>query len=417
MITSNLPSTNYLDSNLLKQKIEILTNTLKLGLLERNLYLKKFLHKLTSTEDTTINWDQCVNLTANFNLTNILEQWFAKTQLQQILLHPLVPSDLAQYFFTKGQIWVAELDRTSLHWTTSSLQELLTDQNLTPDIAIFAAPHGLFKEILENTAFLKQVNPNLQILVYLPNTKPSLELLTLIQSPEIDYFVWELGSHILQAEFSGLFSQDQLAGYNIFLAWQKLDFIQVKTVQSSNSVLPNRKEMFLQAYLFWLLETYKKQKPLAGFWLQTITQWLYLNTKFNSYQEALEVMNSVLDEFLQAQVPDVFFFQKEPPQINWQAKVSPKRLYQTIGQQIARLPSGSTEVPSLFLDRPYIRYFFYSKEYPFWQRFFTTKGFVIQPIEIAGPLLDYHNSVESLDFISKYGIWIDLLDTSSNTVN
>ena len=137
----------------------------------------------------------------------------------------------------------------------------------------------------------------------------------------------------------------------------------------------------------------------------------------SSSQEALEVMNSLLDEFLQAQVPDVFFFQKEPPQINWQAKVAPKRLYQIIGQQIARLPSGSTEVPSLFLDRSYVRYFFYSKEYPFWQRFFTTKGFVIQPIEIAGPLLDYHNSVESLDFISKYGIWIDLLDTSSNTVN
>ncbi len=411
MIAQNLPLVNNLDTNLLKQKIEIITNTLKLGLVERNLYLKKFLQKLTNLDNRSFDWDQCTNLQANFNLRNILEQWFAKTKLEHILLHPLVPSSLAQYFFAKGQTWVAELDRNSLHWTTTSLQELLTNQNLTLDLVVFAAPHGLFTEILENVAYLKQINPNIQILIYLPNIKPSLELLTLIQSPEVDFFLWELGPYIVQAEFSSLFTEDVLANYNIFVAWQKLDFIKVKTIQSQNSPLLRNKELFLQAYLFWLLETYKKQKQIAGFWLQTVTQWLYLDTKFANADQAWETMNSLLDTFLQDQVPDFFFFQKEPPQVNWKLKIRPEQLYQSIAQQLTRLPIGSTEVPSLFLDRPYTRYFFYSKEYSFWKQFFTSKGLIIQPIEVTNLFLDYHNNIESLNFISKYGIWIDLLDT------
>jgi len=122
-------------------------------------------------------------------------------------------------------------------------------------------------------------------------------------------------------------------------------------------------------------------------------------------------MQNLLTQFVQGQALDFLFFQKEPIQNSWQLKLLPENLYHLLGQQLARLPSGTTEIPSLFVNRPYRRYFFYTTEYPFWRQFLATHNLTAEPISIPPVLLTYCQQVQSLDFLSKYGLWVDLLDT------
>jgi len=411
MSIQNWSVTKPLDSHSLETKITLLTNTLKLDLHNHHVYLKAFLQKLIGSTELTTNSDNYVDLQANFNLTEVLQQWFGQTNLQHILLHPLVEPAIAEYFLAKGQVWIAELDKNSLHWTSDSIQNLVTDQSIRPDLAVFATPHGLAKEILENVSTLKQIHPNVQILVCLPNSKPSQELLELIQSPIINYYLWDIGPYVLQQEFADLFTSETLANYRLWLSWRKTEGIQVKTYQPQNSPNHSQKLAFVQAYLIWLLEAYKQHKPLAGWWLQTLTQWIYLNTKIPTAEAALETMQNLLTQFVQGQALDFLFFQKEPIQNSWQPKLLPENLYHLLGQQLARLPSGTTEIPSLFVNRPYRRYFFYTTEYPFWRQFLATHNLTAEPISIPPVLLTYCQQVQSLDFLSKYGLWLDLLDT------
>jgi hypothetical protein len=122
-------------------------------------------------------------------------------------------------------------------------------------------------------------------------------------------------------------------------------------------------------------------------------------------------MQNLLTQFVQGQALDFLFFQKEPIQNSWQPKLLPENLYHLLGQQLARLPSGTTEIPSLFVNRPYRRYFFYTTEYTFWRQFLATHNLTAEPISIPPVLLTYCQQVQSLDFLSKYGLWVDLLDT------
>ncbi len=396
-----------LNSTKIWQKIELVINTLKLDLVEHGTFLKKFVEKTLASESQEVDTSQFFALKAFCDLPSCLHHLLnTQSSFKQVLIHPLCPEELVDWLYAKTELVSLDIEKSTLHWDIDLLKNFVRSQTEI-DLVVFYVQNGLCRDILEGINELKKIKPNIKTLVFADIFKINNELRDLILAQVADYFVWKVEIDKIDLGLEDFTETSKLQQFHCFLGWQKVSTDDIKILKIAQIKHYEQKRLFLEAYLFALLEKYKKYNLFKGFWTKQLYVNIYTHTKFKKYQEAIQEMSKQMSFVMQGELLDLFFYDVQISQKEANSFANPRKLYDILIKQLERLPEGTLEIPPLFLDREYAKYFFYATDFSFWKSFFAKKGLKLSRIEVSDLILDDFN-LETVNFVYKYGLTVDL---------
>ncbi len=395
-----------LNSTQIWQKIEIVINTLKLDLVEHSVFLKRFVEKILASDSQEVDTSEFFTLKAFCDLPSCLQHLLNKQlSFKQVLIHPLCPEELVSWLSARTELVSLDIEKSTLHWNTTLLKNFLQSE-VTVDLVVFYVQNGLCRDILEGINEIKKIKPNIKTLVFADIFKINNELKNLILAQVADYFIWKVEIDKIDLGLEDFTETCKLAKFHCFLGWQKVSANDIKILKIAQIDHYEEKKLFLEAYLFALLEKYKKYNLFKGFWTKQLYTNIYIHTKFKKYQEAIQEMSKQINFVMQGELLDLFFYDVQIFQKETNSFADPRKLYDILIKKLGRLPEGSLEIPPLFLGREYAQYFFYTTDFIFWESFFTTKGLKVNRIEVSDLILDNFD-LETVNFVHRYGLIVN----------
>ncbi len=405
----------------LLEKTEILYNALqKVNYLYTGLSIKKYLNKFIFSQKKDFHnpiissgrWNSYAHYSINYALQNLLKKNLINDQ-SKVLIHPLLPEYLVEEILNVNtQPYFLDINKDTLNWSSKVLENYLNSQLV--DLIVIYSFNGLYKDIqnLLDITF-KQTIP---VILIVDNPNFTEDLLSTIEKQK-------LGGVIINFEDSFLdnhLSKDlelEVVNNSWYISWQletrTISVLEYHRSLSHQIILP-----FLEAYLYLMIEKYKKINPIGNLLKFSLSKFIF-NRKFTNIKEAKDYIIDHYEDILELAIPDIIFdleyyyptyllnktnLEQMTKNIHHQSK----KMYDYFVQAVKKTRKGTLEVPNFYLDQIYQYYFIYSTQRQHWLSELKELGYKCQGISTLHTLVKENKNLPNSNFIANYILLIDI---------
>ncbi len=359
-------------------------------------------------------WSGYAHFSAKQSFINMLSK-FAIEKDSRVLVHPLLPAVFIDLLIQKQvQIKTMDIDPNTLQWPEVEFKKEM-DGQVKPNLIINYGFNGLYKFNQDLLVIAQQaVVPTLTII---DNPNMDTSLLDLFQALRNGGFMWLFGDSFLDEQLEVVLD-DNLPGQPWYLSWnveqRARSILEYHLKESHDLYTP-----LIEAY-FYLIN----QKLGATSLLFKPQMWLsnkmVLQSKFNSKRDAEMTLKKYYSQIFDSAVPDIIFeLQDQAPvsykdyghselimQASYEITSKAKEIYTHLQNNIDMFATGSLQIPELYLDYGYLKYFFYTTELEHWYAVFN-KTMEVEKLPPLHPIFAKLN-LENASIISEYALIIDL---------
>jgi len=414
------------DKKLLKQKLDIVYTFLqKQSKWYTGLSIKRYLRKeifSLATGDFSNNainsgrWSAYSHYSVVWAFGNLLEK-NEITKGSKVVINPLLPTILVDELVRRGvKIIGCDIEKSSLSIDNEDLQEIL-DQQEAIDLVIHFSFNGIYEPILDSLNRLEQLT--IPSIVFIDNENVNPKLLEVFNNQKLGSMLWNFGDSFLDEQLK-VVADSELETQNWFVAWH----LESRTKSILEYHLSQSQDNFLaiiEAYYFLLAEKVKSF-PISFNPLEYFTKNYLLKNKLKNKEEAQKLLTENYSKVFESAVPDLFFdLQLSLPEnkIDYgsaqnvaekssQFQIQAKEIYDFLVEMLAEMAKGSLEIPDFYLDRTYLKYFFYSTNTDFWYGQFDNKGLTLEKIPPIHSIFNSQSTIPVAKFVSKYGLVVCL---------
>lgn len=360
---------------------------------------------------TTGRWSAYCHYSLILSFKNLLDK-HGLTKGQTVLIHPLLPFDLIQEIQSQGyMIKTLDIEKTTLCFDPEKLKKLLEQEQI--DLIIYPISNGLYGVVADQLDIIKQ--HTIPTLLFVDEPNINFELLNLFEKLTLGSVLWNFGDSFLDEEIQDISGQ-QFDSQSWYISW----FVETRTRSILEYHLSSSQDNFepiVEALFFLLLEKYKK-KDFRALPYFVLAKNFFLKNKFKKTKEAKELLDEKYLTVFESAIPDLIFdlslLNKTDESIKAETMVhnssksqqKVKALYEFLISQIPSRPEGTLEITDFYLDKTYLRYFFFTTETDYWLRELTSRGFKVSGFNHINP--EIIANLEQASFISNYGIEVRL---------
>jgi hypothetical protein len=241
--------------------------------------------------------------------------------------------------------------------------------------------------------------------------------LDLFQALSNGGFIWLFSDSFLDEQLE-VALDDTLPGQPWYISWnveqRARSILEYHLKESHDLYTP-----LVEAYLYLI------NQKLSDFSLFFKPQlWLsnkmILQSKFSSKQQAVMALKKYYTQIFDSAVPDIIFeLQDKAPvsyldyghselimQASYEITRRAKEIYTQLQNSHDMMPSGSLQIPELYLDKGYLKYFFYTTDLEYWYGIFGQK-MQVEKLPPLHPMIASMN-LENAQVISDFALLIDL---------
>jgi hypothetical protein len=359
-------------------------------------------------------WSGYAHFSPKQSFINMLSK-FGIEKGAKVLVHPLLPAVFIDILIHKQiQITTLDIDPNTLQWPIQDLQNQL-EQASKPNLIINYGFNGLYKfnqDLLELAQ--DQVVPTLTII---DNPNMDTSLLDLFQGLKNGGFIWLFGDSFLDEQLE-IVLDDKLPGQPWYLSWnieqRSRSILEYHLKESHNLYTP-----LIEAY-FYLINQKLGESSLLFKPQMWLANKMVLQSKFATAKEAEMTLKRYYSRIFDSAVPDIIFeLQDKTPvsykdyghsqlimQATYEITSKAKEIYNHLQNNLELMPAGSLQIPELYLDHGYLKYFFYTTDQQYWYNIFQPT----MEVEKLPPLhqIFAKSDLENAKIISEYALIIDL---------
>jgi hypothetical protein len=410
-----------------KQELEQRLKTVYTALARRNRwftgisikrYLKQYIFKYSQNfNNIAINSGRWSSY-CHYSLVKSLQNMLDKNNIQQgskVLVHPLLPKFLMSEIIGRGcQIFSIDISKNSLNFEANNFYNQITKNNY--DLIIHYAFNGLYEELVEFA--IKSKEKAISSLFIIDNFELDLSLLDLFEAHTLGGVIWNFGDSFWDDQLNEVLDF-KLDTKKWFVSWQ----LETRTRSILEYHLSTSQENYipvLESYFYLLLKNY----PFFDFHKLYYSgyKFLYLNKHIKNSQDAVDILTKNYQKIFNSAIPDVVFDLQLSNPVDFKGMELSKQIIQSAAgiqqetrkisnyflQAVKHRPAGTLEIPAMFLDKSYLKYFVYTTEPDFWYKTLSAKGIEIFQLDFLDPFFLQMPELKNAKFVSEYGLFIDI---------
>jgi hypothetical protein len=291
---------------------------------------------------------------------------------QKVLIHPLTPPAIISELRTRNCTLVSlDISKESWNIPVNQLRISLLKQDYA--LAILYGRNGLYEEITEAAQLFKQ--KGIPCLIYIDQKNINPSLIELWSKHNLGSIIWSYGDSFLDDHLNTILPI-AVPSKNWIMSWYYED--RTRSVLEYHLQESFKEYITLLAAWYYILIQQKGLKNISGLKHAALFKFT-LPDKFKNIAEAQTVITQQYINIQSLAVPDVIFDmqlakpvsnpQKDTLDLNHRAQLiqdKARKLYNLVTESVAQSPSGSLEVPSYFLNKVYLEYFWYTTEPEYW---------------------------------------------------
>lgn len=382
--------------------------------LKRNIF--KFIENFNNTAINSGRWSSYCHYSLLKSFQNLLD----KNEIQKgskVLVHPLLPSSLLNELVEREcQIFSLDISKETLNFSAENFYHQI---DLNPfDLIIHYAFNGLYEELIDFT--LKSGEKIIPSIFIIDNFEINISLLQLFEKHLLGGVIWNFGDSFWDKQLDIVLDFD-LPIKKWFISWQlenrTKSVLEYHLSDSQDNYIP-----ILESYFYLLLENY----PFLDFHkiYYSLYRFLFLKKSISSPQQAVGMLNQNYQKIFNSAIPDLVFDLQLSNPVSFKNKDLPNELIKSaagIQQETKKLsnyfldavkkrPVGSLEIPPLFLNKCYLKYFIYTTESVFWNNHLNPNDIETFQLGPLDPFFQKMNHLPNAQFVTEYGVFIDVFN-------
>lgn len=347
--------------------------------------------------------------------SNLLGKYYL-TPTSHVLAHPLLKDEYYDLIkATNAQISQLDCQKETLSFSPKNLSDFLRQQrskNMLPELIIHYASNGLYREVAQCMKISSEYS--IPSLVVIDNSTINEEFYSCYEELALGSMLWVSDNCFIDEQIAE-FTQD-INNYT----WYFSIHIEDRIRSTSETHLKESHTYYsdlLSLYLVLLAEKYRFFSVKTFYiWLLVIFTYREKRKLILSNKSHLSSKYSQIRDFA---LPDIIFnLEYRFPTISQKIvleevlhsglmrRSKTKRLYDYFAEYIKSHPTSQIEVPTLYLDRDYCEFVFYTDNKQFWIEYFASQKIKVEEFD-SGTTYLTNNSVVGV-FAKKYGLRVHL---------